>query len=240
MSDLKLAVFDVDGTLVDSRQVITEAMNRAFQRAGLGEIGYERTRTIVGLELTEAVLRLAPEDYPAERIPELATYYKQAFVEMRAEDGFNEPLYEGARETVERLADEGWLLGVATGKARRGLDIVFEHHGLHRFFQTLQTVDHGVGKPNPRMVLDAMDEVGARPQETVVIGDTSWDMMMARNARAGAYGVTWGFHTPQEIAAGGAHEIHDAFSGLNAALDGFAPGAHTAASTHSDDKGGAA
>jgi beta-phosphoglucomutase-like phosphatase (HAD superfamily) len=94
---LKLAVFDVDGTLVDSRQIIHDAMDRAFARAGLGGIEYDRVRTIVGLELTEAVLRLAPADYPAERVPELATYYKQAFIEMRAEDGFSEPLYEGAR-----------------------------------------------------------------------------------------------------------------------------------------------
>ncbi len=224
MSALKLAVFDVDGTLVDSRQVISEAMNRAFLRAGLGEIGYERTRTIVGLELTEAVLRLAPADYPAERIPELATFYKQAFVEMRAEAGFSEPLYAGARETVERLADEGWLLGVATGKARRGLDIVFEHHGLHRFFQTLQTVDGGAGKPHPRMVLDAMAETGARPEDTVMIGDTSFDMAMGRAAGVTALGVSWGFHTVEEIEEGGAHHILDDFDGLGVALDAFEPG----------------
>ena len=226
MSALKLAVFDVDGTLVDSRQVIARAMDRAFVRAGLGGIGYERTRTIVGLELNEAVGRLAPPDYPADRVSALAGYYKQAFVEQRAEPGFSEPLYDGARETVERLAEDGWLLGVATGKARRGLDIVFEHHDLHKYFQTLQTVDHGVGKPAPRMVLDAMAETGARPEETVVIGDTSWDMRMARNARAGAYGVSWGFHTPEEIAGGGAHAVHDAFASLNAALDAFQPGDH--------------
>ncbi|MGX6648077.1 HAD-IA family hydrolase [Maricaulaceae bacterium MS644] len=223
MSDLKLAVFDIDGTLVDSRKVITEAMRRAFERAGLPEIGYERTRTIVGLELTEAVGRLAPEDYPAARRAELAGYYKQAFVEMRSEAGFSEPLYAGARETVERLADEGWLLGVATGKARRGLDIVFEHHGLHKHFQTLQTVDGGAGKPDPRMVLDAMAETGARPEETVVIGDTSWDMRMARAANAHALGVSWGFHTPDEIVEGGAHAVHHAFDDLNAWLDAFQP-----------------
>lgn len=218
---LKLAVFDVDGTLVDSREVIHRAMDRAFSRAGLGGIAYDRVRTIVGLELTEAVLRLAPVDYPAERVPELATYYKQAFVEMRAEDGFSEPLYDGARETVERLADEGWLLGVATGKARRGLDIVFGHHGLHRFFQTLQTVDHGVGKPHPRMVLDAMAETGAAPEQTIMIGDTSFDMAMARAAKAGALGVSWGFHTTDEIAAGGADEIVHDYAALNASLDRF-------------------
>ena len=221
---LKLAVFDVDGTLVDSRTVIHRAMSRAFDRAGLGEIEYDRVRTIVGLELTEAVLRLAPADYPAERIPELATYYKQAFVEQRAEAGFSEPLYAGAKDAVERLADEGWLLGVATGKARRGLDIVFDHHGLHRYFQTFQTVDHGPGKPHPRMVLDAMAETGAAPAETVVIGDTSFDMEMARAAKTRALGVSWGFHTPAEIEAGGAHEIHHDYDGLNAALDAFAAG----------------
>ncbi|MGJ3231550.1 MAG: HAD-IA family hydrolase [Oceanicaulis sp.] len=221
---LKLAVFDIDGTLVDSRQVITEAMRRAFQRAGLPEIGYDRTRTIVGLHLNEAVARLAPEDYPADRLAELANFYRSAFVEMRSEAGFNEPLYDGARETVERLADEGWLLGVATGKARRGLDIVFEHHGLHKYFQTFQTVDGGAGKPHPRMVLDAMAETGARPEETVMIGDTSFDMLMARSANAHALGVSWGFHTPDEIAEGGAHEVHHEFDALNAWLDAFEPG----------------
>lgn len=229
MSDLKLAVFDIDGTLVDSRQVITEAMRRAFARAGLPEIGYERTRTIVGLELTEAVGRLAPPDYPTGKLSELSGYYKQAFVEMRTETGFSEPLYEGARETVERLADEGWLLGVATGKARRGLDIVFEHHGLHRHFQTFQTVDGGAGKPHPRMVLDAMGETGARPEATVMIGDTSWDMLMARAAGAHALGVSWGFHTPDEIEEGGAHAVHHQFDDLNAWLDAFEPGAATGA-----------
>ncbi|WP_270375280.1 HAD-IA family hydrolase [Marinicauda sp. Alg238-R41] len=222
MSDLKLAIFDVDGTLVDSRQVIHKAMDRAFVRAGLGEIDYDRVRMIVGLELGEAVSRLAPPDYPVARTAELAGYYKEAFVQMRAEDGFAEPLYDGARETVERLVDEGWLLGVATGKARRGLDIVFSHHGLHAHFQTLQTVDHGPGKPHPRMVLDAMAETGVDAGNTVMIGDTSFDMEMARAAKTRAIGVSWGFHTPDEVRAGGAHELHEDFDSLSAALRVFA------------------
>lgn len=222
MSDsLKLAVFDVDGTLVDSRRVIERAMNRAFERAGLGGMPYERTRTIVGLELTEAVLHLAPPDYPAERIPELANFYREAFIEQRAERDFEEPLYDGAFETLERLADEGWLLGVATGKNRRGLDIVFEHHGLHKFFQTLQTVDGGPGKPNPRMMLEAMKATGAEADATVMIGDTSFDMAMARAARTRALGVSWGFHTVEEIEDGGAHAVHHDFASLNAALSKF-------------------
>lgn len=223
MTSLKLAVFDVDGTLIDSREIIHRAMDRAFTRAGLGEMPYDRVRTIVGLELSEAIARLAPQDIGHHRLSLLCAYYKEAFVEQRADPGFEEPLYGGARETLERLSDEGWLLGVATGKARRGLDIVFGHHGLHRYFQTLQTVDHGVGKPNPRMVLDAMAETGARAQETVVIGDTSFDMAMARSAGTRALGVSWGFHTAEEIASGGAHEIHHSYDTLNDALSRFVP-----------------
>lgn len=222
MSALKLAVFDVDGTLVDSREVIARAMTRAFERAGLGAIAYDQVRTIVGLELSEAVARLAPPDYGAQRVAALTEFYKQAFVEQRAEAGFSEPLYEGARETLERLADEGWILGVATGKARRGLDIVFGHHDLHRYFKTLHTVDGGPGKPHPRMVLDAMAATGARPEETVVIGDTFWDMAMARAAHAHAMGVSWGFHTVDEINEAQPHAIHHDFDALNAALDVFA------------------
>ncbi|MGY6627758.1 MAG: HAD-IA family hydrolase [Oceanicaulis sp.] len=222
MSGLKLAVFDVDGTLVDSREVIQRAMTRAFERAGLGPIAYDQVRTIVGLELSEALARLAPPDLGEMRLAALTDFYKQAFVEQRAERGFSEPLYDGARETLERLSAEGWLLGVATGKARRGLDIVFGHHDLHRYFQTLHTVDGGPGKPHPRMVLDAMAATGARPQETVVIGDTFWDIAMARAAHAHAMGVSWGFHTVEEMAEGEPHAIHHDFAALNAALDAFA------------------
>ncbi|MBO6796706.1 HAD-IA family hydrolase [Maricaulis sp.] len=221
-SQLKLAIWDIDGTIIDSRKIIQRAMNSAFERAGLGGIDYDRTRTIVGLELTEAVLKLAPVDYPAERIPQLATFYKEAFVEQRQEPGFEEPLYDGALETIERLADAGWLLGVATGKARRGLDIVFGHHDLHKYFQTFQTVDGGPGKPHPRMILDAMGETGTDPHQAVMIGDTMFDMQMGRNADVHTLGVSWGFHTVDEVRDGGAHEVHHTFDTLNTALDQFA------------------
>jgi len=216
---LKLAIWDIDGTIVDSRKIIQSAMSRAFKRAGLGDIDYDRTRTIVGLELSEAICRLAPVDYGAERVLQLGTFYKEAFVEQRQEPGFEEPLYESVLETIESLVDEGWLLGVATGKARRGLDIVFNHHGLHRHFDTFQTVDGGAGKPHPRMIIDAMNETGVEAENTVMIGDTSFDMEMARNAKVKALGVSWGFHTPDEINAGGAHELHHEFSSLRASLN---------------------
>ena len=218
---LKLAIWDIDGTIVDSRIVIQRAMERAFARAGLPPIAYEQTRTIVGLELGEAIARLAPPDYGADRVARLAAFYKEAFVEQRAEADFEEPLYDGARETIERMAGEGWLMGVATGKARRGLDIVFGHHDLHRYFDTLQTVDGGAGKPHPRMVLDALRETGTDPHQAVMIGDTRFDMEMGRNAGVHTLGVSWGFHTEDEIRDGGAHAIHHDFEALAAALDAF-------------------
>ncbi len=218
---LKLAIWDIDGTLIDSRQIIQAAMDQAFTRAGLGGIDYDRTRTIVGLEVSEAIAHLAPPDYPADRLARLVTYFKEAFVERRAANGFDEPLYDGALDTIHRLADDGWLMGVATGKPRRGLDTVLEHYKLTRLFDTLQTVDGGAGKPHPRMVLDAMSETGTDPHQAVMIGDTRFDMEMGRNAGVHTLGVSWGFHTPDEIAGGGAHEIHHDFNALNAALDAF-------------------
>ena len=110
---------------------------------------------------------------------------------------------------------------MATGKARRGLDIVFEHHDLHRFFDTLQTVDGGAGKPHPRMVIDAMKETGVDAHQAVIIGDTRFDMEMGRNAGIHTLGVSWGFHTGDEIEDGGAHAVHHDFATLNRALDAF-------------------
>jgi len=220
--DLRLAVWDVDGTLVDSRQVIARAMDTAFRTVGLPEPGYDNTRRIVGLSLGVAVAELAPPDLGDERLTKLIEEYKRAFITQRASADFDEPLYDGALETLERLDAEGWLLAVATGKEMRGLRHVFARHPIEHFFLSLHTACGGHGKPHPRMVLEAMERSGATPEQTVVIGDTSHDMRMARNAGVRALGVSWGFHDPHEIEEGGAHEVHHDFAALNTALDGFA------------------
>jgi phosphoglycolate phosphatase len=176
----RLAVFDLDGTLVDSRRSIGEAMAQAFAALGLPSPSYDETRRIVGMSLEPALQVLAPQLDPA-RWPELGVAYKNAFVRNR-EAGIREPLYDGARETLERMREEGWLMGIATGKARRGIDHVLTAH-----------------------------------EHTVMIGDTTFDMEMARNAGAYALGVSWGFHTADEI-AGHAHEIAHDFPALNTML----------------------
>jgi phosphoglycolate phosphatase len=224
--DLRLVIWDVDGTLVDSRRVIARAMDTAFEAVGLPAPGYETTRSIVGLSLDVACARLAPADYGDARIGRLVEEYKRAFIAQRAEPDFEEPLYDGALETLERLDAEGWLMAIATGKARRGLDFVFAHHPIEKYFVSAHTACQGEGKPHPRMVLEALDASGVRPEHAVVVGDTAHDMAMARNAGVRAAGVAWGFHEPHEIEAGGAHEVHHDFDALNRGLDAFRAGAH--------------
>lgn len=215
------AVFDFDGTLVDSRAIIQQSMESGFRALGLDPPPYEQTRRIVGLSLAEAILRIAPE-LTRDDLRRLSEHYKAAFQERRQDPGFREPLYDGAADTLMRLRTAGWRIGGATGKSRRGVDFVLERHGLADMFDTVWCADDGPGKPDPHMVLGAMRTVGAQTRQTVVIGDTSFDMEMARRAGATAIGVTWGFHRPDEIAAADPHEVHDDFDALNGALDRFA------------------
>jgi phosphoglycolate phosphatase len=216
----KLAVFDVDGTLVDSRRSIAEAMAMAFRSLGLPAPGYDDTRRIVGLSLKPAIATLAP-DLPEADYARLANAYKDAFIANRAA-GFAEPLYDGARELVTRLREEGWRLGVATGKARRGVDAFLETHNFHGWFDAAHCADDGPGKPDPHMLRLVIDAVGARDADTVMIGDTSFDMAMARAAACYAQGVSWGFHTVEEIQSGGAHHVAEDFVVLRGELERWA------------------
>ncbi len=218
----KLAVFDVDGTLVDSRRSIAEAMGAAFRSLNLAAPGYEETRRIVGLSLEPAIAVLAPE-LDRSRYPVLAQAYKDAFVANR-EAGLIEPLYEGAREIVMQLREDGWRLGVATGKARRGVDAFIERHGFEGLFDAAFCADDGPGKPDPHMLNLVIDAVGATPADTIMIGDTSFDMAMARSAACYAQGVSWGFHTIEEIQSGGAHHIAADFAVLRGELGKWAVG----------------
>ena len=204
MTTIRLAVFDCDGTLVDSQANICRAMEEAFLLSGLEPPPREVTRRIVGLSLVEAMRALRP-DVDHHR---LANDYKDAFRRLRASDGLDdEPLFPGVAEAIERLLAGGWVLGVATGKSDRGLAHVLERHALAHAFTTLQTADRHPSKPDPAMLLAAMAEAGAAPQMTAMIGDTSFDMAMARAGGAKAVGVAWGYHDRHELAAAGADVI---------------------------------
>ncbi|MGD9512404.1 MAG: HAD-IA family hydrolase [Geminicoccaceae bacterium] len=199
----RLLVFDVDGTLVDSQATIVACVQAAFRAEGLVPPRAEAIRRIVGLSLVEAVLALMDEPDPAAA-PRLAEHYKAAFLEHRARPDFQEPLFPGARAILDDLLERGFVLGIATGKAMRGLRFVLERHGLERHFTTLQTADLHPSKPHPAMLLAAMQESGISAAETMLIGDTTYDILMARAVGAMPVGVAWGNHAAEELAEAGA------------------------------------
>ena len=214
-----LVIFDVDGTLVDSQHAILSAMAAAFAAAGRTLPPRETVLGIVGLSLPQAIAALVPQATAAETA-RLVDLYKESFASLReagrGEDGA--PLYPGALAALDRLAAAGWLLSVATGKARRGLEHVLAAHDLaHRFVAT-QTADDAPSKPHPGMVLACLAATGIPATSAVVVGDTEFDMAMARAAGARAIGVDWGYHDRARLSRGGAERIIAGFDELDAAL----------------------
>ena len=213
MRRARLAVFDCDGTLVDSQASIVAAMHAAWDALGFERPSAEAVRRIVGLPLIDAIARLMPEaeDDVHARLRE---GYGEAWRTMRAAGTLDDSLFPGALEALAALEDAGWLLGIATGQSRRGLIPTLEKHGLGHRFVTLQTADTGPGKPHPDMLERAMGEAGAAPATTVMIGDTTFDILMARAAGTHAVGVAWGYHDAAELGTAGADAIVEGFGDL--------------------------
>lgn len=225
---MKLVLFDCDGTIVDSQHAISAAMEAAFSAHGL--VAPERSRVVevVGLSLVNAVKELIPEaDH--DLVVRVAETYKEAFGNLRRQAAHEEPLFPLAIETIRELrATPGVVLGIATGKSRRGVDAILEREGLLGIFETIQTADDNPSKPHPGMVLQAMSQTGASPRRTVMIGDTTFDMQMAVAARAHAVGVTWGYHPRTALQASGAHALIECYSQLAATIDRLIAGAERA------------
>ncbi len=206
----KLALFDCDGTLVDSQLNIITCMADAFQRSGLEPPPRLAIKRIVGLSLVPAVRTLIP-DAESTLQEQIAEDYKTAFHRLRGKGLVEEPLYDGILAALDGLESDGWMLGVATGKSDRGLQLCLDHHGIRDRFVTLQTADRHPSKPHPSMAQLAMTEAGASPETTIMIGDTSFDMAMGVAAGARSLGVDWGYHDPADlIEAGAYHVISDA------------------------------
>ncbi len=213
----RIAIFDCDGTLVDGQANVCEAMEEAFAAASLTAPSRALIRRAVGLSLPQAMALLLPESTPAEQ-EMLAESYRIAFREHRRQGRIDEPLFEGIAPLLRQLHDAGWRLAVATGKSRRGLRHCLAAHGISELFCSLQTADDHPSKPDPSMILAVLRETGSRPGDAVMIGDTSFDMIMASTAGVRAIGVDWGYHHAEELLATGAERVADTVGELAAML----------------------
>lgn len=203
---IRLAVFDCDGTLVDGQASVCRAMDRAFAACDLAPPDHHLIRRIVGLSLPQAIRQLRP-DLDEAAATAIDAAYRQAFRAAREAGELVEPLYDGIAETITALDEAGWVLGIATGKSARGLDHCLATHGLTARFATLQTADRHPSKPHPAMLHAALAETGADAAHAVMIGDTCYDIEMARAAGVRAIGVDWGYHTREELFDAGADAV---------------------------------
>lgn len=217
----RLAIFDCDGTLVDSQANICLAMEHAFDAAGLTPPSRHATRRIVGLSLVEAMRVLLPQA-DGDVHAEMAERYKASYLVLRNNGLEHEPLYDGIAALLSAMDENGWLLGVATGKSDRGLERCLDHHGIRGLFVTLQTADRHPSKPHPSMVYQALADAGAEAGNAVVIGDTVYDIHMGRAAGTRTIGVNWGYHPADELREAGADAIAESMDELEAILGGMA------------------
>ena len=189
-----LIVFDWDGTVMDSTAVIAGSIQAACRDLGLNIPDEETARHVIGLGLDQALSYAVP-DLPEMMRPELVERYRHHFL---AQDQAI-PLFEGARETIAELHDTGYRLGVATGKSRAGLNRAMESTGMKNYFHATRTADQALSKPDPAMLFELMDELGASAERTLMVGDTTHDVQMAQNAKVDVVAVGYGAHTPQQL-----------------------------------------
>ena len=209
----RLIVFDWDGTLLDSAGAIVACMRAAAIDLGLPPPDEGTARQVIGLGLHDALSQALP-GVPASEYPRVAERYRQHYLAQDHEL----TLFAGAHDLVEELADTGWLLGVATGKSRLGLNRALDASRLRDFFHATRCADECCSKPAPDMLREIMEELRASPEETLMIGDTTHDLQMAKNAGVDALAVGYGAHTREVLQAERPIDVFYDFAQLTAWL----------------------
>ncbi|HQZ13731.1 MAG TPA: HAD-IA family hydrolase [Devosia sp.] len=221
---MRLIIFDMDGTLVDTVGLIVETVTDAFAAINEPVPSEAAIRSISGITAREAMGMLSPGATP-ERVDTITESYRKHYRERAGVS--REPLFSGALEALDALrAQPDSILAIATGKGYRGAVTLLERHNIRERFHSVETPDHNRGKPDPQMIYTAMEKAGAKRTETVMIGDTVHDMRMAKAAGVKALGVAWGYHEVSDLREAGADLVVASFAELVPAIDKLLGGRH--------------
>ena len=221
---MRLVVFDCDGTLVDSQQAIVASTEAALAAYGLGAPSRTAILHAVGLPV-DVAMRLHAPDVEDETLAKIIDVFRESYQKLSQQDDRGQVMFDGLHGLICELGEQDQVaLAIVTMKSRRGLYRVVEAYNVRPYFQSLKSADDGPGKPAPDLLLDAMRECGVSAQQTLMVGDTSFDMLMAKAAGAYAVGVAWGYQDVDELEEAGADEIADTPEQLRQILASFLTG----------------
>jgi phosphoglycolate phosphatase len=221
---LKLAVFDLDGTLIDSASSIVTGVLACWAACGFPDPDPVDVRRVIGLPWEESIFTLLPAGAGEPELAMIRNYHDEVARGVRQRPARSEELFPGAVNLLDTLEESGYLLAIITSRASRRLEEILEVQDLSKRFISLKTTDQGPGKPSPELMFQTLSETGAGAKDAVMVGDTTFDILMARNAGTASVGVSWGVHEVDELHQAGADRVVTAFDEIPAVVDGLIGG----------------